>query len=269
VLVPNDIVGLYLAKIFIHQYFSSINISIKNFLKPFFKNTKKIDQKMILDRPSYTKTLDEVRQFLIKIARNLAKIDTTLDKKKYGDKNLFAFEQVDGIEKCIGTLVQHNADHQNTPFEEQVMFNASFWQELAKFSAISNNFIRKSMAPEHAQNAFGVLASKLGRNDFNFSSKILFLFLSFIFKVCICLVKIRKKEGYEFKFKKNYCWKPEEVVDELLLNESIEYYADGQTETLHYSILFRNGSASDQNTWKIGKRNYLMKNKLGRLQERL
>jgi hypothetical protein len=58
-----------------------------------------------------------VRQFLIKIAWNLAKIDTTLDEKKYGNKNLFAFEQVNGVEKCIGTLVQHNADHQNTPFE--------------------------------------------------------------------------------------------------------------------------------------------------------
>jgi hypothetical protein len=53
VLVLKDILGLYLAKIFIHQYFSSINTSIEIFLKPFFKNTKEIDQEMILDRPSY------------------------------------------------------------------------------------------------------------------------------------------------------------------------------------------------------------------------
>jgi hypothetical protein len=137
---------------------------------------------------------------------------------------LFAFEKVDGVEKCIGTSVQQNTDHQNTPFYEQVMFNASFLKDLANFSAISTNFIRKKVAPEHVQNAFHVLASKLGRNDFNFSSKFMFLFLSFIFKVHICLVKIRKskKEGCEFKFKKTIfcCWKPEEVVDELLVNES-------------------------------------------------
>jgi hypothetical protein len=34
-------------------------------------------------------------------------------------------------------------------------------------------------------------------------------------------------------------------VDELLLNESVEYSADGQTETLHYGVLCRNGSTSD------------------------
>jgi hypothetical protein len=49
VFVPKDILGLYLAKIFIHQYFSSINTSVENPLKPFFKNTKEIDQEMILD----------------------------------------------------------------------------------------------------------------------------------------------------------------------------------------------------------------------------
>jgi hypothetical protein len=54
-----------------------------------------MDKEIIFDQPSYTKTLDKVRQFLIEI--------TTLDKEKYSDKNLFAFEEIDGIEKCIGT----------------------------------------------------------------------------------------------------------------------------------------------------------------------
>jgi hypothetical protein len=49
VLVPKDILGLYLAKIFTRQYFSSINTSVESPLKPFFKNTKEIDQEMILD----------------------------------------------------------------------------------------------------------------------------------------------------------------------------------------------------------------------------
>jgi hypothetical protein len=34
-------------------------------------------------------------------------------------------------------------------------------------------------------------------------------------------------------------------VDELLLNESVEYSEDGQTETSRYSVLCRNGSTSD------------------------
>jgi hypothetical protein len=74
-----------------------------------------------------------VHQFLIEIAWNLAKIDTTLEKGKYGDKNLFAFEQVDGIEKCICTSAQRNANHHNTPFETQVMFNECFLKDLAHF----------------------------------------------------------------------------------------------------------------------------------------
>jgi hypothetical protein len=88
-----------------------------------------------------------VRQFLIKIAWNLALIDTTLEKEKYNDKNLFAFEKVDGIEKCIGTTAQKNANHHNTPFEAQVMFNATFLKELANVGLIYNSVIRKSMAP--------------------------------------------------------------------------------------------------------------------------
>jgi hypothetical protein len=52
-----------------------------------------------------------VRQFLIEIAWNLAKIDTTLNKEKYSNKNLFAFEEIDGIEKFIGTSAQRNANH--------------------------------------------------------------------------------------------------------------------------------------------------------------
>jgi hypothetical protein len=110
-----------------------------------------MDREIILDQPTYTATFDEVRQFLIQIAWNLAKIDTTLNKEKYSDKNLFAFEQVDGIEQCIGTSAQRNANHHNTPFEAQVMFNATFLKDLANFGLISNNAIRKSMAPEHVQ----------------------------------------------------------------------------------------------------------------------
>jgi hypothetical protein len=58
------------------------------------------------------------------------------------------------------------AKHHNTPFEMQVMFNATFLKELANFGLISNNLIQKSMAPEHVQKAFRVVASKLGRSDF-------------------------------------------------------------------------------------------------------
>jgi hypothetical protein len=201
---PTDILGIYLAKIFIHQYFSSNNTSINNILKQFFKNNKEMDKEFILDQATYTKTFDEVRQFLIKIAWNLAKIDTIFEKEKYSDKNLFAFEKVDGIEKCSGISSQENANHQNTPFQAQVMFNATFLNELSNFGSISNNVIKKSMVPEHVQKAFRVLASKLGRNDFDFTSNIMFSFLSFMFKVCICVIRIRKstKEGNQFKFEK-------------------------------------------------------------------
>jgi hypothetical protein len=99
------------------------------------------------------------------------------------------------------------------------------------------------------QKAFCVLASKLGRNDFDFTSNIIFLFLSFIFKVCICVIRIRKstKVGNRFKFEKTSfsCWKTEEVIDELILNESIEHSENEKTKKLHYSILKRNGNASD------------------------
>jgi hypothetical protein len=59
-IAPTDRLGIYLAKIFIHQYFSSINTSIKNILKPFFKNNKEIDKEVILDRPSYTKKFEDI-----------------------------------------------------------------------------------------------------------------------------------------------------------------------------------------------------------------
>jgi predicted rRNA methylase YqxC with S4 and FtsJ domains len=94
---PSDVLGIYLAKIFIHQYFSSINTGVENILKPFFKNNKEMDREIILDPPTHTAMFDEVRQFLIEIAWNPTKIDTTLEKGKYDNKNLFAFEQVDGI----------------------------------------------------------------------------------------------------------------------------------------------------------------------------
>ena len=37
---PSDVLGIYLAKLFIHQYFSSINTGVENILKPSFKNNK-------------------------------------------------------------------------------------------------------------------------------------------------------------------------------------------------------------------------------------
>jgi hypothetical protein len=123
-----------------------------------------------------------------------------------------------------------------SPFEAQVMFNASFLKELANFGSISNNLIRKSMAPEHRQKAFRVLAYKLGRSDFYFTPNIIFMFLSFIFKVCICLVRIRKssKVGSQFKFEKTFfsCWKTEEVIDELILSESVKKSKDDQMKEL-------------------------------------
>jgi hypothetical protein len=91
---PTDIFGIYLAKIFIHQYFSSVNTGVENILKPFFKNNKEMDKEVILDRPSYTKTFDEVRQFLIEIAWNLAKIDTTPEKEKYCDKTCLRLKKL-------------------------------------------------------------------------------------------------------------------------------------------------------------------------------
>jgi hypothetical protein len=156
------------------------------------------------------------------------------------------FEEIEGIGKCIGTSAQRNANHHNTPFEAHVMFNASFLKELSDFGSISNNLIRKAMAPEHAQKAFRVLASKSGSSDFDFTSNIT---LSFIFKVCICLVRIRKssKVGSQFKFEKTFfsCWKTEEVIDELILSKSIKKSKDDKTKELQYSILMCNSSASD------------------------
>jgi hypothetical protein len=129
------------------------------------------------------------------------------------------------------------------------MFDATFLKELANFGLISNNLIRKWMAPEHVQKAFRVLASKLGRNEFDFTSKIIFLFLSFIFKACIRLVRIRKstKVGSKFKFENTFfiCWKTEEVIDELILNKSVDKSENEKMKELQYTILTRNGNASD------------------------
>jgi hypothetical protein len=213
---PSDILCIYLAKLFIHQYFSSINTGVENILKPFLKHDKEMDREIILDRPTYTATFDEVRQFLIKIAWNLAKTDTTLEKGKYSDKILFAFEKVDGIEKCIGTSAQRNANHHNTPFEAQVMFNASFLKDLTHFGGISNNLIRKSMAPEHVQKSFRVLASKLGRKNFDFTSKKTFF----------------------------SCWETEEVIDEIILSKSVDQLDKEMGTENQYSILNCNSSAS-------------------------
>jgi hypothetical protein len=97
------------------------------------------------------------------------------------------------------------------------------------------------MAPEHVQKAFRVLASKLGRKDFDFTSKIIFLFLSFIFKVRICVIRIRKhlKEGSQFKIKKTFfsCWRTEEVIDEIILNESVDLLDKEMGTEIQYSIL--------------------------------
>jgi hypothetical protein len=90
----------------IHTYILSINTSEVNPLKEFFNDISKLDEEFFLARPSSTKTIDDIIQFLIEIACNLAKIDTTIAKGKYGDRNLFATETVNGIEMCIGTEFQ-------------------------------------------------------------------------------------------------------------------------------------------------------------------
>jgi hypothetical protein len=118
--IHREILGIYLAKMLIHKYFSSIDTSKANPLEQYFNNNRKLDEEFFLTRPSSTKTFDDVVQFLIEIAWNLAKIDTSIPKEKYGDRNLFVFEEINGIEMCIGTKIQENAHHINTPFEKQV-----------------------------------------------------------------------------------------------------------------------------------------------------
>jgi hypothetical protein len=90
-------------------------------------------------------------------------MDTTIAKEKYGDRNLFATEKVHGIEMCIGSKFQKKANHINTPFEKQAMFNVNFLKELTQYSAIPSYLVNKSMAAEHVQKAFRVLADKLRR----------------------------------------------------------------------------------------------------------
>ena len=78
--ICREILGIYLAKMLIHKYFSSIDTSKANPLEQFFNNNRKRDEEFFLTRPSSTKTFDDVVQFLIEIAWNLAKIDTTISK---------------------------------------------------------------------------------------------------------------------------------------------------------------------------------------------
>jgi hypothetical protein len=96
---------------------------------------------------------------------------------------------------CIGTEVQKQANHINTPSEKQVMFNVNFLKVLTQFSSIPSYFVNKSMAPEHVQKAFQVLANKLAKEDFDSSATIIFWFLSLIFKVRICIVRVKKSKS--------------------------------------------------------------------------
>jgi hypothetical protein len=102
----------------IYKYFLSIDTSKENSLKLFFIDTSKLVEEFILMRQSSSKKFDNVQQFVIEIAWNLAKIDPAVAKEKYGNRNLFAFEEVNGIEMCIETKVQKEASHINTPFEK-------------------------------------------------------------------------------------------------------------------------------------------------------
>jgi hypothetical protein len=89
---------------------------------------------------------------------------------------------------------------------------------------ISSYLVNKSMAREHVQKAFWVLADKLGKEEFDSSAMIVFWFLSFIFRVRVCIVRvsISKSKGHDFVFKKEIicCWRTKDVVDEIILNHS-------------------------------------------------
>jgi hypothetical protein len=84
------------------------------------------------------------------------------------------------------------------------MFNVNFLKELTQYSVIPSYLVNKSMAPEHVQKAFRVLANKLGKEEFDSSATIVFWFLSFILRVHICIVSKLKSQGDDFGFKKNY-----------------------------------------------------------------
>jgi hypothetical protein len=90
----------------IHKDFLSIDTSKENPLVKIFNDISKLDEEFFSTLPSSTKTIDDVVQFLIKLAWNLAKMDTTIAKETYGDRSLFAIEKVYGIEMCIGTEFQ-------------------------------------------------------------------------------------------------------------------------------------------------------------------
>jgi hypothetical protein len=104
--ICREILGIYLAKMLIHKYFSSIDTSMENPLITFFNDISKMDEEFFVAWPSSTKAFDDVVQFIIKIAWNLAKMDKTIAKEKYGDGNFFAIEKVHGIEMCIGAEFQ-------------------------------------------------------------------------------------------------------------------------------------------------------------------
>jgi hypothetical protein len=122
------------------------------------------------------------------------------------------------------------------------MFNVDFLKELTQFSSIPSFLVHKSMAPERVQKAFRVLANKLGKEDFDSSAMLIFWFLSFIFKVHICIVKIKKSKSRGDDFilgEEIICfWKKKDVVDEIILNHSCKL--DPKTGANHgyeYSVL--------------------------------
>jgi hypothetical protein len=125
------------------------------------------------------------------------------------------------------------------------MFNVDFLKELTQFSSIPSYLVNKLMAPVHVQRAFGVLADKLGKQDFDSSEMIVVWFLSFIFKVHICIVRVRKakSKGDEFILDEEVfcCWKTKEVVDEIILNYSAKLdLKTGAKTGYEYSFLVNN-----------------------------
>jgi hypothetical protein len=47
------------------------------------------------------------------------------------------------------------------------MFNVNFLKELTQYISIPSYLVNKSMAPEHVQKAYRVLANKLGKEEFD------------------------------------------------------------------------------------------------------
>ena len=106
------------------------------------------------------------------------------------------------------------------------------------------------MAPEHVQKAFWVLANKIGKEEFDSSAPIVFWFLSFIFKVRICIVRVsksKKSKGQSFDLKKEIicCWRSKDVVDEIILNHSSKLDTKARDKKgYEYSILVNNNVMS-------------------------